>query len=206
MQLKLMLNTINNNIMKKIITLILIIYSSYSYSQRHFSNNGVPPIGIIGSTGLTGSTGSTGAIGITGSTGGVAVHLANSAPTVNDDNTQGYVQGQTWYNLNNGLYYVAFNVITGAATWVGLATIGSTGTTGAGIVETGISKLITGFDTIKTINIASGSKVFLTGSEGSTGIMRILFEKKSERSSGVYFTVYSSNAIDTSHYSWMITQ
>ena len=85
-------------------------------------------------------------------------------------------------------------------------TTGVTGATGTGIVSSGTSKLITGFDTIKTASIASGSKVFLTGCQGSTGTMGILFENKARRSAGVYFVVYSSIAVDTTHYSWFITQ
>src|ERR1035437_10342381 len=131
---------------------------------------------VRGITGATGVTGHTGVTGVTGATG------ANTSGT-----------GATGSSGSTGT-----TAVTGAT--------GSTGATGTGIVLSGTSKLKTGFDTVKTASIASGSKVFLTGSQGATGTMGVLFESKTQRSNGVYFIVKSSVAVDTTHYSWFITQ
>lgn len=44
--------------------------------------------------------------------------VSASAPTVNDDNTNGYIVGSQWFNTTTSFLYVATSVATGAATWV----------------------------------------------------------------------------------------
>lgn len=41
-----------------------------------------------------------------------------SSPTVNDDNTKGYVVGNNWFDTTTGYLYYAKSVATGAAVWV----------------------------------------------------------------------------------------
>jgi hypothetical protein len=143
--------------------------------------------------------------------GGVRIYNGLAGVDANDLATVGQIAttGSTGATGHTGITGVtgatgANTSGTGATGYTG--STGVTGCTGStGVIDSGTSKLTTGFDTIKTTSIASGSKVFLTGSEGSTGTMGTLFEKKSQRNAGVYFTVYSTNAVDTSHYSWMIT-
>jgi len=63
------------------------------------------------------------------------VHVASVAPTVSNDNTQGYVIGSVWFNTTNSSLYVATSVSTGAATWIIVAGSGGT-TTAASVTAT----------------------------------------------------------------------
>ena len=44
-------------------------------------------------------------------------YLEQTAPTVNDDSTAGFVVGETWLDLTDGLSYQAADVTPGAAVW-----------------------------------------------------------------------------------------
>lgn len=46
--------------------------------------------------------------------------IATTAPTVSNDNTQGYAVGSTWQNANTGQVWIARSVATGAAVWTNL--------------------------------------------------------------------------------------
>jgi len=50
---------------------------------------------------------------------------ATAAPTINNDNTQGYVVGSFWFNTTTTIMYVCTNPATGAAVWhsLGLGTV-----------------------------------------------------------------------------------
>lgn len=48
---------------------------------------------------------------------GANTALKTRAPLSTDDNTQGYVAGQLWFNENNGFVYLALSVATNAAVW-----------------------------------------------------------------------------------------
>lgn len=58
----------------------------------------------------------------TGGAGGVKITITNSAPTVNNDDTEEYSIGSLWIDNTNGnsqpLFYLATSVATGAAVWV----------------------------------------------------------------------------------------
>lgn len=55
---------------------------------------------------------------------------ATAAPTVSDDNTQGYSRGSYWINTTTDIWYVATDVTTGAAVWNQLLPVTNTATAG----------------------------------------------------------------------------
>ncbi len=52
----------------------------------------------------------------------------NAAPTVGDDNLDGYSEGWLWINSTNGDLYVCISAATGAANWVQIGGGGGSGT------------------------------------------------------------------------------
>lgn len=52
--------------------------------------------------------------------------ISTSAPTVNDDTTKGYVQGQRWLYTSGPTWYYAYSVAAGAADWRALLSGSST--------------------------------------------------------------------------------
>ena len=58
-----------------------------------------------------------------GGTGGANKFDATSAPTVTNDNSENYVPGSLWENVNNGRVYICVGNATGAAVWRELVTI-----------------------------------------------------------------------------------
>jgi hypothetical protein len=58
-----------------------------------------------------------------GGSGGKNNFAATAAPSISNDNTQGYVPGSMWENINNGRVYVCVGSATGAAVWRELVTI-----------------------------------------------------------------------------------
>ena len=58
-------------------------------------------------------------------------NTTTSNPGVNDDETQGYVVGSTWLNLNNSKTFECIDCSTGAAVWIDRKGVqGATGATG----------------------------------------------------------------------------
>lgn len=52
--------------------------------------------------------------------------ISAAAPTVNDDTTKGYVQGQRWLYTSGPTWYYAYSVAAGAADWRALLSGSST--------------------------------------------------------------------------------
>ncbi|MBA7583852.1 hypothetical protein ES708_25802 [subsurface metagenome] len=61
---------------------------------------------------------------------------ATSAPTVNDDASEGYTVGSGWYDINNGKSYICFDSSGGAAVWIEIAAVDDGITTFTALTDT----------------------------------------------------------------------